>query len=81
MTKKPNIATFRNTIPQIPISTTPGAFLVGSIGSDSAEKVVVSESSTTLPYGRAATNINDLRNLVAAFARTWGFFSGIGYET
>ena len=43
---------------------TPGAFLAGSIVSDSAEKVVVSESSTTLPYGRAATNINDLQNLV-----------------
>ena len=25
----------------------------------------------------AATNINDLRNFVAAFARTWAIFSGI----
>ena len=46
---------------------------------DFGEKVVVSDSSTTLPYGRAATNINDLRNGVAAFARTWGFLTRIKY--
>ena len=40
------------------------------LNGDSSEKVIVSELETTLQYGRAATNINDLRSTVAAFART-----------